>query len=149
MSDKPLTILASHNKILKVWDLESGTELQTLNGHTDSITAVAVTPDGRLAVSASQDATLKVWNLKSGRELHTLHGHTDSITAVAVTPNGRLAVSASQDAALKVWDLESGIVLASFNGDGWFRACAFAQDGMTIIASEKLERIHFLRLEGL
>ena len=44
----------------------------TLRGHTDSVDAVALTPDGRLAVSASRDKTLKVWEVESGRELRTL-----------------------------------------------------------------------------
>jgi WD40 repeat protein len=53
------------------------------------VTAVAVTPDGRLAISASNDKTLKVWNLKSGRELRTLKGHPREVTAVAA--NGSAA----------------------------------------------------------
>jgi WD40 repeat protein len=53
------------------------------------VTALAVTPDGRLAISASNDKTLKVWNLKSGRELRTLKGHPREVTAVAA--NGSAA----------------------------------------------------------
>ena len=56
-----------------MWDLDSGRELRTLAGHTDSVYGVAVTPDGQRAVSASEDKTLKVWDLASGRELRTLH----------------------------------------------------------------------------
>ena len=49
-----------------MWDLESGRELRTLEGHSDWVNGVAVTPDGRRAVSASCDKTLKVWDLESG-----------------------------------------------------------------------------------
>ena len=52
--------------------------LRTLEGHSESVRGVAVTPDGRRAVSASEDQTLKVWDLESGRELRTLEGHSDS-----------------------------------------------------------------------
>jgi WD40 repeat protein len=55
-----------------VWDLDSGAELRTLQGHGGWVSAVAVTPDGRRAVSASEDQTLKVWDLDSGAELRTL-----------------------------------------------------------------------------
>jgi TIR domain len=47
-------------------------ELRTLTGHTSSVTAMAVTPDGQRAVSASGGKMLKVWELASGRELSTL-----------------------------------------------------------------------------
>jgi WD40 repeat protein len=90
--------------------------IRTLTGHTSSLYAVAVTPDGQRAVSASGDETLKVWDLGSGRELHTLTGHTSYVTAVAVTPDGQRAVSASWDRTLKVWDLGSGRELHTLTG---------------------------------
>ena len=52
---------------LKVWDLERGEELRTLEGHTGWVDGVAVTPDGRRAVSACDDRTLKVWDLETRR----------------------------------------------------------------------------------
>ena len=99
-----------------MWDLESGRELRTLEGHSASVYGVAVTPDGRRAVSASEDNTLKVWDLESGRELRTLKGHSASVYGVAVTPDGRRVVSASGDKTLKVWDLESGARAAHAGG---------------------------------
>jgi WD40 repeat protein len=48
------TVSASRNKTLKVWELSSGRELHTLSGYADSVTAVAVTPDGQRAVSDGQ-----------------------------------------------------------------------------------------------
>ena len=68
-------VSASADKTLKVWDLETGRELATLEGHAACVTACAVTPDGRRVVSASGDETLKVWDLETGRELATLEGH--------------------------------------------------------------------------
>jgi WD40 repeat protein len=65
-------VSASDDRTLKVWELETGRELHTLEGHAFPVKAVAVAPDGRRAVSASVDRTLKVWELETGRELHTL-----------------------------------------------------------------------------
>jgi WD40 repeat protein len=59
-------VSASDDTTLKVWDLETGSELRTLTGHSRWVNAVAVSPDGRLAVSASYDKTLKVWDLTTG-----------------------------------------------------------------------------------
>lgn len=39
--------------------------LPTLEGHEDSVSALAVLPDGRLA-SASHDRTVRVWDLYTG-----------------------------------------------------------------------------------
>jgi WD40 repeat protein len=69
-------VSGSEDQTLRVWDLESGQTLRTLQGHKDVVSAVAVTPDGRRAVSGSDDATLRLWDLESGQTLRTLQGHT-------------------------------------------------------------------------
>jgi GTPase SAR1 family protein/DNA-directed RNA polymerase subunit RPC12/RpoP len=88
----------------------------TLQGHTNDVRVVVVTPDGRRAVSASWEGTLRVWDLGSYAPLATLKGHTFAVNHVAVTPDGRRAVSASQDGTLRVWDLVGYAPLATLEG---------------------------------
>jgi WD40 repeat protein len=83
------------DRTVKVWELESGRLLRSLEGHTDWVRAVAVSPDGRFIVSGSDDRTVKVWELESGRLLRSLEGHTGRVRAVAVSPDGRFIVSGS------------------------------------------------------
>src|ERR1041384_7475288 len=92
---------------------ESAALVRDLVGHASSVTACAVTPDGRRVVSASSDKTLKVWDLASGRVEATLEGHASWVNACAVTPDGRRVVSASWDKTLKVWDFETARPLAT------------------------------------
>jgi hypothetical protein len=100
-------VSASNDKTLKVWDLETGHAVATLEGHSGVVRGCAVTADGRRAVSASSDGTLKVWDLETGHAVATLEGHSDIVWSCAVTADGRRAVSASEDKTLKVWDLET------------------------------------------
>ncbi|WP_437293880.1 effector-associated domain EAD1-containing protein [Sorangium sp. So ce426] len=95
---------------------ESDALVRTLAGHTRSVWAVALLPDGLSAISASHDGTLKQWDISSGCELRTLAGHPAHVNGVAVTPDGRLAVSVSEDATLKVWDLATGRELRTLRG---------------------------------
>src|SRR4028118_1947622 len=67
--------------------------LRTLEGHSNSVNAVAVTADGKRALSGSKDNTLKVWDLTNGDEQFTLKGHSDLVNAVAVTADGKRAIS--------------------------------------------------------
>ncbi|MCK5014985.1 MAG: WD40 repeat domain-containing protein, partial [Candidatus Omnitrophica bacterium] len=77
---------------LKVWDLETGEQIRTLEGHTSLVNAVAVTPDGARSVSASFDNTLKVWDLETGEVIGTFSGES-ALYACAVSPDGKSIVA--------------------------------------------------------
>ena len=129
-------VSASHDKTLKVWDLDSGRLLRTLKGHSDRVHGVAVSPDGRCVVSAADDKTVKVWDLDSGMELRTLLGHSDYVRGVAVSPDGRCVVSASLDRTLKVWDLYSGQELRTLEGHSHpVRGVALFPDGRRAVSA--------------
>jgi WD40 repeat protein len=118
-------------------DSPAGEFVRTLTGHSEAVTAVAVSADGRLAVSASHyyDETLKVWELDSGRELRTLKGHSGPVTGVAVSADGRLAVSASWDKTVKVWELDSGRELRTLSGHtSLVTAVAVTPDGKLAVS---------------
>ena len=70
--------LRLEDNTLKIWDVDSGRELRTLDGHCE-VMDVAVSADGRVRSPPPLDKTLKVWDVENGRELHTLAGHTGSV----------------------------------------------------------------------
>ena len=46
--------------------METGRELRTLEGHTDSVDGTALNGNGRRAISVSRDKTMKVWDVETG-----------------------------------------------------------------------------------
>lgn len=49
---------------ITVWDLRKGAESMTLKGHSDSITGLALNPDGTHLLSNAADNSLRVWDLR-------------------------------------------------------------------------------------
>ncbi|HEX8200752.1 MAG TPA: hypothetical protein VF590_09710, partial [Isosphaeraceae bacterium] len=85
-------LCGAHDKLLHLWDVETGRERLRIAGHTDRLTGVAFTPDDRMAVSTGGDFTARVWDLTDGHEVRKFAEHTDLVHSVAITTDGRRVV---------------------------------------------------------
>ncbi|RKZ92359.1 MAG: hypothetical protein DRR19_04485 [Candidatus Parabeggiatoa sp. nov. 1] len=125
----------SVDNTLKLWQVATGRELRTFQGHSDYVNAVAFSPDGQLALSGSDDYTLKLWQVATGRELRTFQGHSYDVTAVAFSPDGQLALSGSLDNTLKLWQVATGRELRTFQGhSSYVTAVAFSPNGQLALS---------------
>ncbi len=107
-------ITGDDNGHIKVWDLESGRCLKTLEGHSAKVWCVRMMADGRHIVSGSWDMSVRVWDLDTGGCVRILSGKIE-IWGVSVTPDSRYLLSAGYGTLL-IWDLESGQCLGQFVG---------------------------------
>jgi WD40 repeat protein len=96
---------------VRLWELASGQEVATLQGHAESTLCLAFSPDGRLLASGSgdrwsdDDHTVRIWDVATARELRRFEAHRGMVNAIAFTPDGRSVVSASEDATALVWEI--------------------------------------------
>ena len=86
-----------------------GTLVHTFTGHTNTVYAVAVTPDGQHIISGAGDHTVKVWSVATKSLVSTCEGHTNRVQAVAAMPDGQRILSADHDGAVCVWLLDGAL----------------------------------------
>jgi len=77
-----------------------------LGGHSEDITSVIVSRDGRKIFTASQDKSIKVWDRQSRIEEANFLGHTSSVTAMVLNQDESVLFSGSSDRTIKLWDLK-------------------------------------------
>ncbi len=100
-----------------LWDAHSGELIKDIiTSHSDSILALAFTPDGRYFLSGSIDSTIKLWDVETGEEVQTFLGNLNAILALEVSPDGSLVATGSEDGAIYLWDIETGQKMRSFLG---------------------------------
>ncbi len=105
LQDSKYTISVSSDNTLKVWDMESGTVLKTLEGYTRWVTAVAALQDGKCAISATQDDTIKIWNIESGNVLVSFDGDSTPFCC-AVSLDGKTIVAGEDSGRVHFLRLE-------------------------------------------
>ncbi len=94
------------------WKLCQGESLETWRGHSNFVSALAISPDGKTLASASWDETVKLWDLNTGRPVKTLRECPGHLNSVSFSMDGRL-LAAGSDAVVTVWDLAADKVLTT------------------------------------
>jgi WD40 repeat protein len=145
---RPTAISGSDDYTLRMWDLATSKVTPPLKTHTEEVSAVTVTPDGRLALSASGDKSLNVWDVKTRQIMFSLKGHTGWVTAVAATPDSQSAISASGDQTLRGWNLETGKPKWILRGHtDWVTAVSITTDGRLVISASDDRTLRVWSLE--
>jgi len=112
-------------------------ELVLQTGHTQEVTSVAFSPDGRQLATSSRDNTMKLWEVQTGALLRTLGGPAWGVTSVAFSPDGRLLAS-SGGAGTLLWDVQTGALLRSLDGRYGDRSVAFSPDGRQLASTDSI-----------
>lgn len=84
------------------------------SGHSGSIQAIAVSPDGRWLASGGYDKNIILWNRNTGEQEAILAGETSAVIHLAYNPDGRQLASTSVNGNVRIWDTSTRRLLRSF-----------------------------------
>ena len=101
--------LGGPSRLLKIWNTRDNVQTHSIKKHTDWITALAASPDGKFFASGDRNGGVHVWDL-NGNEIHALRDHQGGVTALAFRSDSKLLASTGEDGFLIIWDMKNGSV---------------------------------------
>ena len=110
-TDLPSTALGlsiSDDGVPVVRDYMMKKDVARLTGHFTRVSAVAVSPDGKLIATASVDGLLRIWDAATYRPLHESAGHSAAVQSLELSPDGGSLLTVGGVRTGRIWDLATG-----------------------------------------
>jgi WD40 repeat protein/serine/threonine protein kinase len=137
------------NKTIKVWDVTTGKETNTLAGLHNDVTCCAFSSDHKLLVCGSRSGQLDklrwhytsgevtVWDLATDKALCAFQKQAE-VTSVAFSPDGRHVASGLANGAIEFWEVTTGLVsLTLGQHKNGVAGLAFSPDGKLLASASE------------
>ena len=130
---------ASGPDIIRLWDMETKTQLPPLIGHTHGVQSVAFSPDGKILASGAFDSTIRLWDVATQRQIGAPLLSENTVTSVAFSPDGKTLVSTDFLNEVTFWDVEKRAFRDQFYVRvlDLLRYVSFTLDGEKIITASQ------------
>lgn len=151
--DCRMIALACSDLSVQVWELNRDLTVCSLWRHTDTVSAIAFTPDGRSLTTGGNDGSVCVWNVRSfqlkswSRDVH------GEVAGIVPSACGRFFVSVDTEGMASLWETETGRIHARYaahatisSPDGGSACVAGMSASGKLILGDHTGQLHILDL---
>ncbi len=112
--------------------------------HSDTVVALAFSPNGTRLATASSDHSVKLWDVGNGHEILCYTGHSHPVSCLAFSPDGTRVASAAgnlislnSENEIKIWDVATGKDLTTVSAEGGLAtSILYSRDGKYLITGQ-------------
>nr|GLL35179.1 coatomer subunit beta'-2-like isoform X1 [Ipomoea trifida] len=115
--DKPYLITGSDDHTAKVWDYQTKSCVQTLEGHTHNVSAVCFHPELPIIITGSEDGTVRIWHSTTYRLENTLNYGLERVWAIGYIKGSRRVVIGYDEGTIMV-KMGREVPIASMDNSG-------------------------------
>ncbi len=118
------TLASGHINTVKLWDLDTGKERETLWGHAIDVNSVVFSADGQFLVAGCSQGEIKIWDWRKRNLLRTLNQAENIIGSmvswlnpsrmlwsIAISPDGQTIASSGYGQPITLWKFDTGTML--------------------------------------
>ena len=121
---------------VKVRDISTGRDLQSLRTFDDAVVSLTYRPDSQgVAAAVGRDVWLRAWGGEKDRGPVAVQRHAGGVASVAFRPDGRVIASCGADDLIQFREVGSGqATIRSNTGAGGHTTVAYSPDGRRVLA---------------
>jgi len=109
---------------IKVWDVRKNQVVMTMEGHTDTVTGMRLSPDGNFLLTNAMDQTVRMWDIRpycqGNRNTKIFqgaqHNFEKTLLKCSWSPDGSKIAAGSADRFVYVWEVNSRRILYKLPG---------------------------------
>lgn len=101
---------------LTMWEIDTKKIVREFIGHSDVISSIRLSPDGKKMLSTSWDSSIRLWDIATGLMDAKFKGHRGPVYTATFSADGKTLFSGGADRIVRLWDVASGKVIRSFEG---------------------------------
>ncbi|XP_050224237.1 protein TORMOZ EMBRYO DEFECTIVE [Mercurialis annua] len=127
-------LVCACGEAIKIVDTANGAVKGTIEGDTEAVTALTLSPDDKLLFSAGHSRQIRVWELSTMKCVRSWKGHEGPVMGMACHASGGLLATAGADRKVLVWDVDGGFCTHFFKGHkGVVATVMFHPDGTKML----------------
>ncbi|XP_043588499.1 WD repeat-containing protein 61 isoform X2 [Bombus pyrosoma] len=128
---------SSLDSSLKLWNLETGEKISSIEVGPVDIWTVVFSPDDKFIVSGSHSGKIHLYGTDSGKQEQTLDTRGGKfILSVAYSPDGKYIASGAIDGIINIFDVTYGKVLRTLEGHAMpIRSLCFSPDSQLLLTA--------------
>ncbi len=127
------TLYSAGDELIRVWDIPTGKQINTLKAHLKGVTSLCLSKDGTILASGSRDKTICLWRLPDGNLITNLSANVASVWALSMTNNAQIIASGSYRET-RLWQYPPGRLFKTLKGHKREVECtAISDDGKFLV----------------
>ncbi len=123
------------DRFVKVWNVASGAQARSFEGHTHHVLGVSWKADGKVLASCGADSVVKIWDFLTGDQRRTTQPFGKEITAIDFVGATQKVFVTSGDKTVRLVNTDNGGMERTFAGSNDFMySSAVSADGRIALA---------------
>ncbi|XP_042903545.1 transcription initiation factor TFIID subunit 5 [Parasteatoda tepidariorum] len=114
--DRNLLLSCSEDATVRLWSLQTWTNVVCYKGHCFPIWDVKFSPYGYYFASCGHDRTARLWATDQYQPVRVFSGHVSDVDCIQFHPNSNYIATGSSDRTIRLWDVLSGSCVRVMTG---------------------------------